>query len=270
MTDQRRCVRIGTRKSPLALAQTQLVIDWLSRGRPDQEIEVVAMSTQGDRNLEQSLQQIGGKGLFVGEFESALREGRIDLAVHSAKDLPMDLASGLTLAAVSVREDERDVLVVRSDQADLLDPAHPEHAQFFQKPLGTSSLRREIQLRHLYPGATFAPVRGNVGTRLLKLAAGDFSGLILAAAGLKRLGILKDQPRPDGWEPLDDIESPVPLLARYLSFEQCLPAAGQGFLALETRADDAELCALLQEWVHDPAAAICLLAERSFVQTLAG
>ena len=270
MTDLRRRVRLGTRKSPLALAQTQLVIDWLSQSHPDQEIELIAMSTQGDRNLDQSLQQIGGKGLFVGEFESALREGRIDLAVHSAKDLPMELAPGLALAAVSVREDERDVLVVRADQADLLDPTHPEHAQFFQKPLGTSSLRREIQLRHLYPAATFAPVRGNVGTRLHKLAGGDFSGLILAAAGLKRLCILKGQSGPDGWEPVAFKESPVPLLARYLNFEQCLPAAGQGFLALETRADDVELCALLQEWVHDPAASICLLAERSFVRSLAG
>ncbi|MDD2458718.1 MAG: uroporphyrinogen-III C-methyltransferase, partial [Eubacteriales bacterium] len=190
--------------------------------------------------------------------------------VHSAKDLPMELAPGLALAAVSVREDERDVLVVRADQADQLDPSHPEHAQFFRKPLGTSSLRREIQLRKLYPDATFAPIRGNVGTRLHKLAGGGFSGLVLAAAGLKRLGFLCGQPGPDGWEPVDDKDSPVPLLARYLSFDQCLPAAGQGFLALETRSDDAPLRALLEQQVHDPAAAICLLAERTCVQTLAG
>lgn len=270
MTDQKQRVRIGTRKSPLALAQTQLVIDWLSRGRPDLEIEVIAMSTQGDRNLEQSLQQIGGKGVFVGEFESALLEGRIDLAVHSAKDLPMELAPGLAMAAVSVREDERDVLVVRADQADLLDPAHPEHAQFFRKPLGTSSLRREIQLKALFSDAQFAPVRGNVGTRLHKLANGDFSGLILAAAGLKRLGFLSGQPGPGGWESVGCKDLAVPLLARYLSFDQCLPAAGQGFLALETRSDDCELRSILQEQVNDFAAEICLLAERSCVRTLAG
>lgn len=270
MTDQKRRVRIGTRKSPLALAQTQLVVDWLSRGRPDLAIEVIAMSTQGDHNLEQSLQQMGGKGVFTSAFESALLEDRIDLAVHSAKDLPMALAPGLVLAAVSRREDERDVLVVRADQAECLDKTHPEHAQFFRKPLGTSSLRREIQLKMAYPEATFAPIRGNVGTRLQKLAAGDFSGLVLAAAGLKRLGLLKGQPGLTGWEAIECKDPAVPLLALYLSFDQCLPAAGQGFLALETRASDLDLRALLQAQVNDPAAEICLLAERSCVQTLAG
>ena len=168
--------------------------------------ELVTMKTTGDQILNRTLEQIGGKGLFVKELDQALRDGRVDFTVHSLKDLPLDVPEDLPLAAFSQRADPRDVLVLPAGAA-ALDPA---------KPIGCSSRRRQLQLRALYPGMEFAPVRGNVLTRLRKLDEGAYSALVLAAAGLQRLGLLDR-------------------ISRYFSVEEMLPAAGQGILAVQTR-----------------------------------
>ena len=231
-------IRIGSRESALAVIQSQMVMDAIARTVPDAELELVTMKTTGDRILDKTLDQIGGKGLFVKELDQALRDGRADFTVHSLKDMPMEVPEDLPLAAFSKREDPRDVLVLPEGVTEL-DPA---------KPIGCSSRRRQLQLKALFPDMDIRPVRGNVQTRLKKLQDGEFSALVLAAAGLKRLG-LEDR------------------ISRYFSPEEMLPAAGQGILAVQTRQGMDTACLA---GIHDPDAACCALAERAFVRALDG
>lgn len=233
-----RTIRVGSRDSALAVAQAELVMAAVRRAHPELQLELVTMKTTGDRILDRTLEEIGGKGLFVKELDAALLEGRADITVHSCKDLPMELPEALPLAAFSRREDPRDVLVLPEGYG-CLDRL---------KPIGCASARRKIQLENLFPGVEIRPVRGNVQTRLRKLDEGQFSALVLAAAGLKRLGL-------EG------------RIHRYFTVEEMLPAAGQGILAVQARAG---LDTGFLDCVHDPDAAACALAERAFVRHLDG
>ncbi|WP_047395846.1 hydroxymethylbilane synthase [Chitinibacter sp. ZOR0017] len=233
---------IATRESPLALWQAEHVKSWLEQTYPQLEVQLLGMTTQGDRILDVTLNKIGGKGLFVKELEQALLDGRADLAVHSMKDVPMVLPEGFTLAAIGEREDPRDAFV--SNRYASLDDL-PAGAV-----VGTSSLRRESQLRLRYPQLTIKPLRGNVNTRLRKLDDGEFDAIILAAAGLKRLGL-------------------GARIRAELSPEVSLPAPGQGALGLEIRADRADLATLLAPFNH-PATAAAVTAERSLSRRLNG
>lgn len=231
-------IKIGSRESRLAVIQSEMVMAAIHRVDPNLELELVTMKTTGDKILDKTLDQIGGKGLFVKELDQALRDGRADFTVHSLKDMPMETPADLPLAAFSVREDPRDALVLPEGAA-ALDRS---------KPIGCSSRRRQLQLKALFPDMDVKPVRGNVQTRLRKLQAGEFSALVLAAAGLKRLGLENR-------------------ISRYFSVEEILPAAGQGILAVQTRRGMD--CACLNA-VHDPDTACCALAERAFVRALNG
>lgn len=231
-------IRIGSRESRLAVIQSRLVMDAIAAAVPEAELELITMKTTGDKILNKTLDQIGGKGLFVRELDQALREKRVDFTVHSLKDMPMEVPEDLPLAAFSRREDPRDVLVLPEGMTEL------DHS----KPIGCSSRRRQLQLKALFPEMEIRPVRGNVQTRLAKLQSGEFSALVLAAAGLKRLG-LEDR------------------ISRYFSPEELLPAAGQGILAVQTRLGVDTSCLSA---VHDTSAACCALAERSFVRELDG
>lgn len=172
-------LRVASRESRLAVIQSQQVMETLARLHPELELELVTMKTTGDRILDRTLDQIGGKGLFVRELDEALRSGRAELSVHSCKDLPMEEPADLPLLAFSCREDPRDALVL------------PQGVQTLDltRPVGCASLRRTLQFQVLYPDARVEPVRGNVLTRLRKLDEGQFSALILAVAGLRRLGL---------------------------------------------------------------------------------
>lgn len=235
--DRKRFV-IGSRESALALVQSRMVLDYIRAHWPEKEAELLTMKTTGDRILDRRLDQIGGKGLFVKELDKALREGRSDLSVHSMKDLPAEIAPDLPLVGCSKREDPRDVLV--------LPPGRQEPD--FSLPIGTSSSRRILQLGQFYPQATFESVRGNLQTRLGKLEEGRYGALVLAAAGLKRLGY---QER----------------ISRYFSVEEVIPAAGQGILALQGR--KGEDYSFLQGFCSAEALAAAR-AERSFVRALEG
>lgn len=201
-------IRIGTRGSRLALAQTQIFIDMLHEKYPEIQCQVVIIKTTGDRILDKPLLEFGGKAVFVNEFEEAIRDGRIDYAVHSAKDMPMELLEGLDIVCVLPREDARDVLITRKG-------CHIEHMG--SAVIGTGSLRRQFQVRELYHNVECTSLRGNVTTRLEKLRAGEYDGIILAAAGIKRLGLHQEQ----------DLEY------RYFSSDEIVPAAGQGIIAIE-------------------------------------
>jgi len=233
---------IASRESALALWQARHVESRLAAAYPDAEIRILGLTTEGDRRLDASLAKIGGKGLFVKELEGALASGRADIAVHSVKDMPMTLAREFTLAAVSGREDPRDAFVSN------------RYADFSALPaggrIGTSSLRRECQLRARHPGLRIEPLRGNVTTRLRKLDAGEYDAVILAAAGLKRLG-LEDR------------------ITRLLQPSESLPAPGQGALGVECLARRADLVEALVVLNH-PATARCVAAERAFSRALAG
>ena len=231
-------IKIGSRESALAVIQSRMVMDAIARTVPDAELELVTMKTTGDRILDKTLDQIGGKGLFVKELDQALRDGRADFTVHSLKDMPMEVPWDLPLAAFSRREDPRDVLVLPEGITEL-DP---------EKPIGCSSRRRQLQLKALFPDTDIRPVRGDVETRLKKLQDGGFSALVLAAAGLKRLHL-------EG------------RISRYFAPEEMLPAAGQGILAVQTRQGMDTACLA---GIHDPNAACCALAERAFVRALDG
>jgi hydroxymethylbilane synthase len=231
-------IRVGSRDSRLAVVQAEMVIEAIRAAAPDCQVELVTMKTTGDRILDRTLDQIGGKGLFVKELDAALLEGRVDLTVHSAKDLPMELTEGLPLVAFSKREDPRDALVLPEGVTEL----------DRSKPIGCSSLRRKMQLEQLFPGVEVAPVRGNVQTRLRKLDEGQFSALILASAGLKRLGL-------EG------------RISRRFTTEEIIPAACQGILAVQGRAG--EDVSFLSGF-HDQDGADCLTAERAFVKELDG
>lgn len=231
-------ITIGSRESALAIIQSQIVMSAIRAAHPELTLELVTMKTTGDKILDRTLDKIGGKGLFVKELSAALREGRVDLTVHSCKDFPMEEDPELPLVAFSRREDPRDVLVLPAGQTEI----------DFSKPIGCSSLRRCLQFQALFPQALMAPVRGNVPTRLRKLDEGQFSALILAGAGLKRLG-LEDR------------------ICRVFSPEEMLPAAGQGILAVQSRSDfDLSLLSC----VDDADSRDCALSERSFVRTLDG
>lgn len=231
-----RTVRVGSRDSRLAVIQAHLAMEAIRA--VGWNAELVTMKTTGDKILDRTLEQIGGKGLFVKELDAALLEGRVDVTIHSSKDLPMETGPQLPLAAFSRREDPRDVLVLPQGISGL-DPA---------KPIGCASQRRTLQLKQLFPGMETAPVRGNVQTRLRKLDEGQFSALVLAAAGLRRLGLEHR-------------------INRYFSIEEMLPAAGQGILAAQARAgEDTSFLA----GFHDRQAADCLAAERAFVRALGG
>lgn len=240
-TSPRRIV-IASRESALALAQARRVQARLAALYPGASVELLGLTTEGDRRLEVSLARIGGKGLFVKELEHALAVGRADLAVHSAKDLPAELAPGFVLAAVSEREDPRDAFV--SNRYPSLG-ALPPGAR-----VGTSSLRRQCQLRARHPGLAVEPLRGNVTTRLGKLDEGRYEALVLAAAGLVRLGL-------------------GARITALLDPETSVPAPGQGALALECRAERGDVIAWLAP-LNDEAAARCVAAERAFSRALAG
>jgi len=232
---------IGTRGSALAMAQTALVQASLAANSPGLTVRVERIATIGDRLIDQPLADIGDKGLFVSEIEDALRAGRIDLAIHSAKDLPTDLPPDLALVAFPVRADPRDVLVSRAGRlADL--PAGSR--------IGTSSPRRICQIAAVRPDLDPRLVRGNVDTRLAKLAAGEYEALVLAAAGLIRLG------RTD-------------VITEWLSPSIMLPAVGQGALALQIRADDARLRGLVTP-LNDAPTAVTVMTERAFLRRLGG
>lgn len=235
-------IRIATRKSPLALWQAEYVRAGLQRLHPGLAVELVTFTTRGDRILDTPLAKVGGKGLFVKELENALLDGAADLAVHSMKDVPMEFPAGLGLAVICEREDPRDALVSHG-YGDLA--ALPAGAR-----VGTSSLRRQCQLRALRPDLQLIDLRGNVNTRLAKLDAGDYDALILASAGLVRL----------------QLEDRIRLR---LPTAQSLPAGGQGAVGIETRADDHELQALLMPLHHQPTA-LCVLAERALNGHLQG
>lgn len=229
-------IKIGSRESRLAVVQSDMLAAYLqSRGIA---AELVTMKTTGDLILDRSLEQVGGKGLFVKELDRALLERRSDVSVHSCKDLPMEVPEALPLLGFSRREDPRDVLVL-PEGADNWDRA---------RPVGCSSRRRMLQLRDLYPEVTFAGVRGNVLTRLSKLDGGQYGALILAAAGLKRLGLEHR-------------------ISRYFEPEEMIPAAGQGILCVQGRAGE-EYGAL--SGFFDANAGFEAAAERAFVRTLNG
>ena len=231
-------LRIGSRESRLAVVQAELLMAAIRAAHPEVELELVTMKTTGDKILDRTLDKVGGKGLFVKELDAALRDGRVDLTVHSCKDLPMEESGELPLLAFSRREEARDALVLPEGAAEI----------DFSKPIGCASLRRKLQLERLLPQARVEPVRGNVQTRLRKLDEGQYGALVLAGAGLKRLGL-------EG------------RIARYFSVEEMLPAAGQGILAVQGRAgQDTEVL----RGFADADGRLCALAERAFVRALDG
>ena len=244
-------LRLGTRGSELARWQANTVAAEIRR-RSGRDCELVVITTTGDRLTEMSLSTVGGKRVFVKEIEQALANGDIDLAVHSAKDMPTDLPDRLALAAVLPREDPRDAVVLSAGAAPAPDLTIPElvAAQGAAPRIGSGSVRRVAQLRRLLPTAQFRLVRGNVGTRLRKLDDGGYDLLILAAAGLRRLGCA------------DRISAAIDVAT-------CVPAPGQGIIAIETRADDRDTLAALAP-VNDTTATAALAAERAVVRALGG
>ncbi|MDX7827124.1 hydroxymethylbilane synthase [Aeromonas caviae] len=237
-----RTLKIATRKSPLALWQANFVKDRLEALHPDLQVELVPMSTQGDKILDTPLAKVGGKGLFVKELETAMLEGRADIAVHSMKDVPVEFPDGLGLHTICEREDPRDAFVSN------------HFKQIGELPqgavVGTSSLRRQCQLRAARPDLVIRDLRGNVNTRLAKLDAGEYDAIILAAAGLKRLEMAHR-------------------IAAFIEPEQSLPANGQGAVGIECRLDDHELHALLAPLEH-PETRIRVLTERAMNRALQG
>lgn len=235
-------LKIATRQSPLALWQANYVKDRLQQLYPDLTIELVPMVTKGDVILDSPLEKIGGKGLFVKELENALLNKEADIAVHSMKDVPMQFPEGLGLAVICQREDPRDAFVSHS------------YRTFAELPqgavVGTSSLRRQCQLKALRPDLNIRSLRGNVGTRLSKLDNGDYDAIILASAGLIRLG-LADR------------------IASFIDVEQSLPAAGQGAVGIECRTDDMQVQALLAP-LADAKTTYCVRAERAMNNHLQG
>ena len=233
---------IASRESALAMWQAEHIRDRLRALHPGCTVNILGMTTRGDQILDVTLSKVGGKGLFVKELEVALEAGQADLAVHSMKDVPMELPPGFELAVIGEREDPRDAFVSN------------RHARLSELPpgsvVGTSSLRREAQLRARYPHLTVKPLRGNVGTRLRKLDEGRFDAILLAAAGLKRLGLG------------DRIKS-------LLSVEDSIPAAGQGALGIEIRSGSRDVAAMLTALNH-PATAACVRAERQVSRVLGG
>lgn len=235
-------IRIATRKSPLAIIQAELIRSKLLKLYPEFEIQLVPLTTSGDKLLGAPLAQIGGKGLFVKELEQALLENRADIAVHSMKDVPVTITDGLEITTICEREDPRDALVA-NQYTDLT--SLPESSI-----IGTASMRRSCQIKARRPDIQIEILRGNVNTRLQKLDEGQYDAIILAAAGLKRLGFENR-------------------IKHYLSIDESLPAVGQGALGIECRADDYQLKEKLAalEHIHTR---ICVVAERSMNHALNG
>ncbi|HOS77329.1 MAG TPA: hydroxymethylbilane synthase [Syntrophales bacterium] len=233
---------MGTRGSQLALTQTNAVATEIRKRHPALTVEVQAIRTKGDIMQDVSLAKIGGKGLFVKEIEEALVRGEIDLAVHSMKDVPVELPAGLAIGIVTRREDPRDVLVSR-DRLKL--EALPEGAR-----LGTGSLRRGFQLRNILPDVEIVSLRGNLDTRIRRVGTEGLDGVILAAAGIRRMG----------W---------VERVSQFIPVEVLLPAIGQGVLGIEHRSDDRELLEALA-FLHDRETALAVTAERAFLADLGG
>ena len=235
-------LRIATRKSPLALWQAHYVSDLLQKHHPALKIELVTMTTQGDKILDTPLAKVGGKGLFVKELETGMLEGRADIAVHSMKDVPVEFPTGLHLAVICEREDPRDAFV--SNNFKSLDEL-PQGAR-----LGTSSLRRQCQIAALRPDLNIIDLRGNVNTRLKKLDNGEYDAIILAAAGLIRLEF-HDR------------------ITQFIDTDVSLPAIGQGAVGIECRSDDARVNNLIAP-LNDNKTQIRVLAERAMNQRLEG
>lgn len=231
-------VIVGSRESKLAVIQSEMVIDAIRKFDKDIDVSLVTMKTTGDMILDKTLDQIGGKGLFVKELDKALMDRRADLTVHSLKDMPMEVAEELPLLAFSKREDPRDALVLREGLSELPD----------RPVIGCSSKRRKLQAQKLYPGAEIKPIRGNVQTRLRKLDEGQFDAIILAYAGIKRLGLSER-------------------VSKLFSTEEILPAACQGILAVQGR-KGYEIPFLAD--FSDEETKLIALAERSFVRALDG
>lgn len=233
---------IGTRSSKLALWQADYIMERLQQQFPDMKIEKQLMTTKGDKILDAPLAKIGGKGLFTKELETAMLNGEIDIAVHSLKDMPVVVPKGLVITAITEREDPGDALVSL------------KYSSFEELPkgakVGTSSLRRKAQLLHVRPDLDIHDLRGNVNTRLKKMEDENFDAIILAVAGLKRLGF-------------------GDLICQQLPKSLCLPAVGQGALAIETREDDAELREMLA-FLDDKPTRACTLTERAFLSTVEG
>lgn len=238
MDNKKRRVIIGSRESKLAVVQSQMVADYLKGRYPDWDVQLLTMKTTGDIILDRTLDEIGGKGLFVKELDKALADKRSDLSVHSLKDMPMDVPDSLPLVAFSRREDPRDALVL------------PKGCRTLEKgqPIGCSSLRRQLQLTKLFPDNPCKNIRGNVLTRLNKLDRGEYGALVLACAGLKRLG-LADR------------------ICRFFEPDEMIPAAGQGILAIQGRAG--EDYSYLNEY-DNREGRYAALAERAYVRELDG
>ncbi|HRD50327.1 MAG: hydroxymethylbilane synthase [Candidatus Competibacter sp.] len=235
-------LRIATRKSPLALWQAEHVAERLRQAHPGLRIELIGMVTRGDKILDSPLAKVGGKGLFVKELEQSLLEHRADLAVHSMKDVPVDFPAGLSLPVILAREDPRDAFISRRY-------SHPDALPIAAR-IGTSSLRRQCQLAARYPHWRIRSLRGNVGSRLEKLDSGEFDAILLAAAGLKRLGLAER-------------------ITVALEPEFSLPAIGQGAIGIECRLEDVRTQAIIAA-LDDAATQIRVTAERAFNARLQG
>jgi len=235
-------IKIGTRGSQLALWQANWVKGQIEAKFPTVQVQIIKIKTTGDKIVDRPLAMVGGKGLFVKEIERALLDKDIDIAVHSMKDMPGDLPQGLCIGAIPVREDPRDVLVSRNNLSLMELPAGAT--------IGTSSLRRASQIKHVRPDLNIASIRGNLGTRLGKLDKGEFDAIVLAAAGIIRLG-MKDR------------------ITQYLEPDTMLPAVGQGALCIETRDNDTDIAPFLAV-LDNPETRITVMAERAFLQKLEG
>jgi hydroxymethylbilane synthase len=235
-------LKIGTRGSSLAVAQSGWVKSVIESRRPEISVELIRIKTKGDKIIDSALSKIGGKGLFVKEIEDALLRKDVDLAVHSIKDVPAEIPEGLCLPVFPEREDPRDAFISR------------EYATVYDLPegasVGTGSLRRSSQLLRLRPDLKIVPMRGNVDTRLKRIESGDYQAIILAAAGLKRLGLSAN-------------------IRQFLSHDECLPAIGQGALGLEVREDDDRILDVLQFFNHRETE-LTVRAERAFLKGLDG
>ena len=233
---------IGTRGSALALWQARYVAATIERNHPGTKVELLTIKTRGDKILDTPLAKIGSKGLFTKEIEDALLDGRVDLAVHSMKDVPTELPEGLHLAATMEREDPRDVFISRDGRT----PADLEP----RSRVGTSSLRRRAFLLNAYPELEVVSIRGNVDTRMRKIESENLAGALLAAAGIKRMGF-------------------ADRITCYLEPEDMIPAIGQGALAIETRVHDPDTYALVKDLDHAKTAA-CVAVERAFLHRMGG
>jgi hydroxymethylbilane synthase len=235
-------VRIGTRGSQLALWQANHIKSCIENAFPGTGVEIIIIKTKGDQITDRPLAMVGGKGLFVKEIEAALLENRIDLAVHSMKDMPGELPKGLTIGAIPERENPFDVMISKGEE---MIADYPQGAK-----VGTSSLRRGSQLKSLRPDLDIRSIRGNLDTRIKKLRSGEYDAIVLAAAGLRRLG-QADQ------------------ITEYLSEEIMVPAVGQGALCIETRENDPEMAPIMAALDHGPTRT-CVQGERAFLKQIEG